>query len=130
LLNLELNPHKVKHFDTVPTTLSDDTYYIPSAPNFAAVDALTKRISLQYCVTPTHPIKGVDIIDKLAALYPHHELPILFIVPDSIAYRFEKQQVLTAKGKPPATPLRVKQYVAGIPVGIDTSRAKKRRRES
>jgi hypothetical protein len=130
LSKLKLNPQKTKHFDSVPTTLSDDTYYIPSATNFSTIDALTKEIALQYCVTTIHPINGVETISKLAALYPRNELRLLFIVPESIVNQFEKQLVLTAKGKPPTNPPCIKQFVAGIPIGIDTSRGKKRRRES
>jgi hypothetical protein len=127
---LKFKPHQVETFGSVPQTLSNDTYYVPLATNFAVVDALTKQWGLQYTITTTHPIKGVEIIDQLAALYPNNTLNLLFIVPQSIASEFKKQPIVTTKGKTPKTSHRIKQFVAGIPLGIDTSVLKRRRVES
>lgn len=54
-------------------------------------------------------------------------LPLLFVVPESIANKFRKQQILTTTGQTPAMLPSVRQFVAGLPLGIDTSPIKKRR---
>jgi hypothetical protein len=124
---LQLPQRQVEAFDLVPQALSGDKYYVPLATNFAAIDALTMDTGLQYCVTPIHPVKGVQVVKKLASLYPHKKLPLLFIVPESIAAEFKKQPILNADGQASKNPPCVLQSVAGLPLGIDTSPAKKRR---
>ena len=89
--------------------------------NFAVVDALVSDAGIQSTVTPDHPIKGPKMINTLRSLYANHELPIVFVVPDTIALTFEKQRILTVDGKTPTTSSRVAQYVAGLPVGVDPS---------
>jgi hypothetical protein len=124
---LELKQHNVVVFDSVPANLSDDNYYVPLSTNFPAVDAITKEIALQYTVSETHPIKSVRDAETLSRLYPGNTLPLLFVVPESIASEF---RILTTKGQTPAKLPSIRQFVAGLPLGIDTSPIKKRRTTS
>jgi len=117
---LQLPPRNVRVFDQIPDRLSEG-YYVPLSPNFAAVDALTKDIALQYCITEVHPVKGVRAVEKLAQLYSGGELRLLFVVPESIAAEFKKQKILTSDGKEPAKLPPIHQFVAGLPLGIDAS---------
>ena len=125
---LQLPPRQVEIFDSMPHPQSDDRYYVPLATNFPAIDALTTDTGLQCCVTPSHPIKDDgQVIHHLANLYPDRNLPLLFVVPESIAAEFKKQPILTAKGEVPVHLPRVLQSVTGLPLGIDTLPAKRRR---
>ena len=124
---LLLPSHKRVTFDAIPESLSAEGYHVPLASNFAAVDSLTKRAGIQATVSPEHPIKGPKTINSLAALYDNQVLPLVFVVPESIAATFEKQKVLTVDGKVPVNMPRILQYVAGLPVGVETSLVKKRR---
>jgi len=100
-LMLELKPRNVVVFDSVPANLSDDNYYVPLSTNFPAVDAMTKKMALQYTVSEAHPIKSVRDIERLSRLYPGDTLPLVFVVPESIASKFQKQPILTTKGQIP-----------------------------
>ena len=98
----------------------DRYYYVPLATNFLAINALTTDVGLRCCVTPIHPIKGVQAIRYIANLYPDCKLPLLFVVPESIAAKFKKQPILTDQGEVPMHLPRVLQSVAGLPLGIST----------
>jgi hypothetical protein len=119
---------KVEVFDEVLQVLSGDTYYIPLSLNFPAVDALTKTMALQCCVIAIHPVKGVRLLQKVAALYARSLLPLVFIVPESIFAEFNEQKILTPEGADPVNPPLVHQLVLGIPLGIDTTSIKTRRK--
>jgi hypothetical protein len=110
----------------VPQSLNLEDYFVPLRTNFAAADALIKEMAVQYTVTNIHKVKGVTIIQQLATLYGSG-LPLLFVVPESIASDFPKQLILTASGKAPAKLPTVCQFVAGLPLGIVAPPAKKRR---
>jgi hypothetical protein len=125
-LNLPLDNFEV--FDAIPETLSDDTYYVPLSTNFPVIDALTKKAALQYSVTPNHPMKGVRVLENLASLFSSHTLDFVFIVPMSVAAGFPKQKILTSKGAVPQSMPLVRQWVVGLPLGIDTSYDRKRKR--
>jgi hypothetical protein len=114
-------------FDSVPANLSDDNYYMPLSTSFPAVDAITKETALQYTVSETHSIRSVRDIETLSRLYVGNTLPLLFVVPESIAGTFRKQKILTTKGQIPVNLPSIRQFVAGLPLGIDTSTIKKRR---
>jgi hypothetical protein len=122
---LQLQPRKVKIFDEVPKNLLNDTYYVPLSTNFAAVDALTKETSLQYTVSWDHPVKGPQVLNRLASLYTDKELILLFVVPELIASEFKKQPILTVAGQAPINPPRIRQYLASLSLGINTSLAQK-----
>jgi hypothetical protein len=119
-LELQLHPRDLETFDLVPKSLSNNTYYVPLSSNFAAVDALTKEMVIQYTVAEDHPIKGPRVLDQLARLYPRNELVFLFVVPESLIAEFKKQPILTVAGTSPVKPPLVRQYVAGLPLGIST----------
>ena len=123
---LPLHRREVMVFTSTPQSLLDK-YYVPLSANFPAVDALTKEAALQCCVTDKHPVKGVQTINALATLYPEGELILVFVVPESIVLQFKRQPIQTAAGKNPRKLPRVRQFVAGLPLGIDTSLLKKRR---
>jgi hypothetical protein len=125
-LELPLPLRDIEVFDMVPENLSEDKYYVPLSANFAAIDALTKDAALQYSITDTHPVnlKGVQVVAKLASLFPSDTLVLLFIVPESIAAGFSKQPILTSEAQ---TMPAVRQFVVGLPLGIDTSSNKKRK---
>lgn len=125
--HLELKQHNVVVFSSVPANLSDNNYYVPLSTYFPAVDAITKETALQYTVSVTHPIKSIRDIETLSRLYAENTLPLVFVVPESIAGKFRKQQILTTKGQTPAKLPSIRQFVAGLPLGIDTSTLKKRR---
>jgi hypothetical protein len=107
----------------VPQSLNLEDYYVPLRTNFAAANALIKETAVQYTVTQ---VKGVNIIQQLATLYGS-ELSLLFVVPESIASDFPKQSILTTGGKAPAKLPAVRQFVAGLPLGIVAPPTKKRR---
>ena len=119
-LKLQLHPRELKTFDGVPKSLSNNTYYVPLSSNFAAVDALTKEMGIQYTVAEAHPIKGPQVLKQLAPLYPGKKLVFLFVVPESLAAGFEKQPILTVAGTLAKQLPLVRQYVAGLPLGIST----------
>jgi hypothetical protein len=125
-LNLLLGNFEV--FDAIAETLSDDTYYVPLSMNFAAINALTKKAALQYSVATIHPIKGVQVLENLASLLTPHTIDLVFIVLMSVAIGFPKQQILTSKGAVPQNMPLVQQGVVGLPLGINTSYDRKRKR--
>jgi hypothetical protein len=86
-----------------------------------------RRASIQATVSTEHSIKGPKTINSLAALYDNRVLPLVFVVPESNAATFEKQKVLTVGGKVPVNMPCISQYIAGLPVGVETSLVKKRR---
>jgi hypothetical protein len=110
----------------VPQSLNLEDYYVPLRTNFAAADALIKETAVQYTVTQIHKVEGVNIIQQLATLYGS-ELPLLFVVPESIDSDFPKQSILTTGGKAPTKLPAVRQFVAGLPLGIVAPPAKKHR---
>jgi len=114
-------------FNSVPADLSDDNYYVPLSTYFPAVNAITKKTALQYTICETHSMKSVRDIETLSRLYAGNTLPLLFVVPESIAGNFRKQPILTTEGQTPAKLPSIRQFVAGLPLGIDTSTVKKRR---
>src|SRR5579859_6205846 len=114
-LQLNLPAREANVFDVLPQSLSADKYYVPLSTNFAAIDALTKDSALQYCVTNIHPVKGVEVVRKIASLYPSKQLILVFVVPESIALTFAKQPILTTKSEEPKNLPSVRQYVAGLP---------------
>jgi hypothetical protein len=119
---LQLPPRKVEVFNVVPQDLSEDKYYVPLAANFPAINALTHRAALQYTIAETHLVKGVQVLGKLAKLFPFETVILVFVVPQSIAGDFRKQQILAKDGKGPKQKFaEVRQFVAGIPLGIDMS---------
>ena len=126
-LTLSLPLHEVVVFDKVPEDLSEDKYYIPLSANFAAIDALVKDAALQHSVATDHPIKGVQTVREVASLFPSKTLNLVFIVPESIASGFREQPILTTKGTPPAQKPSIRQFVVGLPLGIDTSSHRKRK---
>jgi hypothetical protein len=123
-LTLTLPRREVKVFDTVPAALSEDYYYVPLAANFPAIDSIIKDAALQHSVTTIHPIKGVVVVRALAELFPSQELILIFIVPESIAADFVEQPILTSKGDRPKTTPTVRQYVVGLPLGINPRKRK------
>jgi hypothetical protein len=125
-LTLDLPLRDVEVFDVLPKHLLADKYYVPLSENFAAIDALTTNAALQYTITDNHPIKGSKVIKELGSLFPTKKLNILFVVPEPIATKFLKQRILTTKGKKPKNMPTVKQFVVGLPIGINTSANKKR----
>ncbi|KAM6496299.1 hypothetical protein JOM56_009005 [Amanita muscaria] len=124
---------KVENFRQLPNSLSSGIYYVPLATNFAAVDALTTEVGLQFTVAQDHPIKGIRVVNDLVNLHGG-ELRLVFVVPETIAANFQKQKIVTTNGRAPAQDPPVKQYVVGLRLGIDTPifdsdvRATKRRR--
>jgi hypothetical protein len=116
-----MGERKVESFDLVPKSLSSGTYYTPLSTNFPTVDALTDEAGVQSTVTDLHPIRDVKTVERLGPLFPDGVLPLVFVVPEPLAANFKRQQVITSKGMLPAVYPRVWQYVAGLPVGIDTS---------
>jgi len=126
-LELSLRLRDVEVFDSMPENLSEDKYYVPLSANFAAIDGLTKDAALQYTITDVHPVKGVNVVEKLASLFPSNTLTLLFVVPESIADGFPKQPIVTTKGMTPKVMPAVRQFVVGLPLGIDTSFNKKRK---
>ena len=118
---MTINPRNVDVFSSIPKSLSDYVYYVLLSRNFPAVDALTKDWALQYTITGDHPIKGVHTVNQLAKLYPDQKLPLLFIVPKSLADQFKKQPIHTAKGSASKSSSSVHQWVAGLPIDIDAS---------
>jgi hypothetical protein len=91
--------------------------------DFPAIDALTKDATLQYTVTDIHQVKGVQVIAKLAALFPSKMSVLVFIVPESIAASFSKQRcqrILSSKGTTLVKMPAIQQFVVGLSLGIDT----------
>lgn len=120
--DLVLHRREVNVFTEIPRTLDCQHYYRPLSSNFSTCDALTSEAALQYTVTDVHPIKGVRNVQQIAKLYSDKTLPLVYIVPESIAGFFQKQKILTSKGDEPASTLpKVCQFVAGLRVGVDKS---------
>ena len=122
-MTLSVHLRDIEVFDALPATL-EDKYYVPLSANFAGIDALIKDAALQYTISPTHPIKGVQNVRQLMSLFLPRSLDLVFIVPESIATDFCAQDILTTKShgiKQKNMPVR--QFVVGVPlqVGIDTS---------
>jgi hypothetical protein len=107
--DVPLPSHKVKIFDEVPQVLLDDTYYIPLSPNFP-VDALTHNIALKCCITDVDEVKGIQLFEEVASW---HNLPLVFVVPESIFPKYKKQSIVTNEGDQPAFP-SIRQFVAGV----------------
>ena len=107
-----------KVFDDAPQSLNPEDYYVPFRMNFAAADPLIEETAVQYTVTKIHQIKGVNFIRQLVTPYDG-KLPLLFVVPESIASDSCKQSILTTAAKASAKQLpTVCQFVAGLPLGI------------
>jgi hypothetical protein len=124
-LKLPLPGHDVEVFDMLPKNLLADKYYVPLSANYPAIHALTKDAALQYTVTDAHGVKGVQVVANLASLFPSKALVLIFVIPESISAGFPKQPILTSKGTTPERMPAIRQFVAGLPLGIDTSISKK-----
>ena len=117
-----LHARQIDVFDAIPTSVCSGHYYRPLSSNFRAFDALTSEAAFQYTVTTNHPIQGVRMARQIAQLYPDNVLPLVYIVPESIAHDFKKQSILKDNGGEPTGPLpRIRQFVASLPIGVRKS---------
>jgi hypothetical protein len=103
--------------DTIPTV--EDLlgkYYEPTDDdNFPAVDSLSPQGMFQFTVAAEHPIRGVQILQKLCKLYTEPKL--YFVVPPHRFAAFKKQSFKAKTGTDDVTEIReLKQYVLELNV--------------
>eukprot|EP00158_Paraphelidium_tribonemae_P009932 Partr_v1_DN29002_c1_g4_i6_m58976 putative crinkler (CRN) family protein len=93
-----------------------DAYYEPfDDDNFPAVDSMTKQGMFQFTVGSEHPIRGIQVLKQLCALYTDPKL--YFVVPPHRFAKFKKQKYLEKKGNSQVKKVpRLKQYVLELAV--------------
>lgn len=103
--------------DTIPT--AEDLvgkYYEPTDDDtFPAIDSLSRQGMFQFTVAAEHPIRGVQILQRLCELYDEPKL--YFVVPPHRFTAFKKQSFKAKTGTEDVTEIRkLKQYVLELPV--------------
>lgn len=112
-------------------TRNADTYHVPVSGSFPCIDAITNEAVIQYTIASTHDIKGVKALRDIHDIYKDlPAIPFVFFVPEKVATGgFAKQKITTVKGAVPAPDLPpVKQYVIGVPIGINMTELKNKLR--
>ena len=91
-------------------------YYEPSDDDsFPAIDSLTSQGMFQFTVAAEHPIRGVQILQRLCKLYDEPKL--YFVVPPHRFPHFKKQSFKTTTGTHDVIKnLTLKQYVLELPI--------------
>ena len=91
-------------------------YYEPTDDdNFPAVDSLSPQGMFQFTVAAEHPIRRVDILQKLCKLYADPTL--YFVVPPRQFEKFKKQSFKAKGGNSEVKTIpKLKQYVLALPV--------------
>jgi hypothetical protein len=103
--------------DTIPTAEElPGKYYEPSDDfSFPAIDSLTSQGMFQFTVAAEHPIRGVQILQRLCKLYDEPKL--YFVVPPHRFPHFKKQSFKTTTGTHDVIKnLTLKQYVLELPI--------------
>ena len=91
-------------------------YYEPTDDDtFPAIDSLTAQGMFQFTVAVEHPIRGVQVLQKLCKLYSEPKL--FFVVPNSRFEAFKKQKFQAKKGTRKTDEINgLKQYVLCLEV--------------
>ncbi|KAJ3308045.1 hypothetical protein HDV04_001938 [Boothiomyces sp. JEL0838] len=91
-------------------------YYEPTDDDtFPAIDSLTAQGMFQFTVAVEHPIRGVQVLQKLCRLYSEPKL--FFVVPNSRFEAFKKQKLQASKGAESVDEINeLKQYVLCLEV--------------
>lgn len=94
------------------------SYYEPSDDDhFPAIDSLSPQGMFQFTVAKEHPIRGVQILQKLCDLY--QEKNLYYVVPPHRFRDFTKQKFLGTKGSSAVVNVSgLKQYVLELGVGL------------
>jgi len=103
--------------DTIPTAedLSGKYYEPTDDDTFPAIDSLSPQGMFQFTVAAEHPIRGVQILQRLCKLY--NEPKLYFVVPPHRFAAFKKQSFKAKTGTADVTEIReLKQYVLELPV--------------
>jgi hypothetical protein len=103
--------------DTMPTAkdLSGSYYEPTNDDSFPAIDSLSSQGMFQFTVAAEHPIRGVQMLQRLCKLYDEPKL--YFVVPPHRFAAFKKQSFKAKTGTDSVTEIReLKQYVLELPV--------------
>ena len=103
--------------DTIPTAkdLSGNYFEPTDDDSFPAIDSLSPQGMFQFTVAAKHPIRGVQILQKLCKLYDEPKL--YFVVPPHRFAAFKKQNFQEKTGTVDLNEIReLKQYVLELPV--------------
>ena len=103
--------------DTIPTAedLSGKYYEPTDDDTFPAIDSLSPQGMFQFTVAAEHPIRGVQILQRLCRLYDEPKL--YFVVPPHRFAGFKKQSFKAKTGAVDVTEIYpLKQYVLELPV--------------
>jgi hypothetical protein len=103
--------------DTIPTAedLSGKYYEPTDDDSFPAIDSFSPQGMFQFTVAAEHPIRGVQILQRLCALYDEPKL--YFVVPPHRFAAFKKQSFKAKTGTDDVTEIYpLKQYVLELPV--------------
>jgi hypothetical protein len=96
-----------------------NSYFEPSDDDhhFPAIDSLSPQGMFQFTVAKEHPIRGVQIFQRLCDLY--QEKNLYFVVPPHRFKDFKKQKLLGTKGNSTMANISgLKQYVLELDVGL------------
>ena len=105
--------------DTIPTAQDlFRKYYEPTDDDsFPAIDSLSSQGMFQFTVAADHPIRGVQILDRLCKLYDEPKL--YFVVPPHRFAAFGEQSFKAKRGNDDVKCVKIqqlKQYVLELPV--------------
>jgi len=89
---------RMEEFDDVervPTPMEAGVYYVPTSPNFAAVDSFSTYGMFQFTVNTRHGIKWPNVERLLDRFYPHadaaHPVKFFFCVPSEMFLKYPRQ---------------------------------------
>lgn len=97
--------------------------YVPLAPNFTAVDGLMIEAGIQSSVTATHPIRGPKRINGPCTSLQKWCFTCCFcwLCLTQLQQHLKNQDIATINGETAVVTPQVLQYIAGLPIDIDTS---------
>ena len=102
--------------NSLPKSPLTSYYEASDDDNFPAIDSLSPQGMFQFTVAQVHPIRGIQMLNRLCSLYS--EPKIYFVVPPHRFEKFTKQKLLSTGGKSAVVGIPdLKQYVLKLEVG-------------
>jgi hypothetical protein len=93
-------------------------YYAATDRNFPAIDSMSEQGMFQFTISFDHPIRGVEIFDRLCGYYDEPKL--YFVVPSHIFASFKAQEFKQMRGNKTAHSVQgLKQFAIELPAQRD-----------
>jgi len=103
--------------NNLPESPPTSYYEASDDDSFPAIDSFSRQGMFQFTVAQEHPIRGVQMLKRLCALYSDPK--IYFVVPPHRFEKFKKQKLLSTRSNSAVGDMpELKQFVLELAVGL------------